>query len=237
VLFSAGLWVILVGLIFGGLPPITIATALSISVMLAVVVNLRAGLVFSLSYMLAWLLYIGLGSAQLAPVPYFTGSALTSWFLAVASVWLVLLPIPELIRKLRASASLQHAVIEATTDGILVVNQLGKVEIFNQRFIEIWGIDPELRRTLDDGVLLNLSSNNCFIRRIFCKKFRSCMPTLIAPALTCCTSRMAELWNAIPSRSAWMSRSWGGSGVFGTSRPASRRRSPCVKVMNSSRPF
>jgi diguanylate cyclase (GGDEF)-like protein/PAS domain S-box-containing protein len=155
VMFSAGLWVILVGLIFGGLPPITIATALSISVMLAVVVNLRAGLVFSLSYMLAWLLYIGLGSAQLAPVPYFIGSPLTSWLLAASSVWLVLLPIPELIRKLRASASLQHAVIEATTDGILVVNQLGKVEIFNQRFIEIWGIDPELRRTLDDGVLLN----------------------------------------------------------------------------------
>ena len=138
--FAVLLWVILVSLIYAGLPPVTAGTAVAMAVMLAVIVNLRAGVVFGVSYLAAWLLYIVLQSANLAPAPYFTGATLTGWFIGAVAIWLVLLPIPELVHGLHKAASLHRAVIEAATDGILVVNSQGAVETYNQRFIDLWHI-------------------------------------------------------------------------------------------------
>ena len=59
-LFSVGLWLLLVGLIYGGLPPVAAGAAVAMAMMLAVVVSVRSGMVFGVSYLLAWLLYIGL---------------------------------------------------------------------------------------------------------------------------------------------------------------------------------
>jgi diguanylate cyclase (GGDEF)-like protein/PAS domain S-box-containing protein len=153
-LFATGLWGVLVGLIFAGLPPYSAATALAMAVMLAVVVHAGAGIFFGVAYLLAWLLYVVLQSAQLAPVPYFDGNPLTGWFIGAVAFWLVLLPIPELVRSLRRAASLQRAVIEATTDGILVVNNDGKVETYNQRFVDMWRIPAEYLNTHNDSGLL-----------------------------------------------------------------------------------
>lgn len=153
-IFASGMWIVLVALLYAGLPPVTATTAMAMALMLAVVVNLRAGVLFGASYMLAWLLYLGLGSANLAPAPYFTASPLTSWFISAAAVWLVLLPSPSLVRNLRKAASLHHAVVEAATDGILVVSKLGKVESYNGQFIRLWGLPTDLVQRGDDAALL-----------------------------------------------------------------------------------
>ena len=50
--------------------------------------------------------------------------------------------------------SLQRATLEATVDGILVVDNEGKVSIFNRKFLEIWSIPDELAQTRDDNKLL-----------------------------------------------------------------------------------
>lgn len=172
IFFAAGLWVVLVGLIYGGLPPATAGTAVAMAVMLAVVVHLRAGVIFGASYLLAWLLYIALQAAHLAPPPYFVGTTLTGWFIAAIAIWLVLLPIPELIHQLRKAGSLHHAVIEAATDGILVLNNQGKVETYNQRFIDFWHIPAAYFDTQNDNDLLDFLARQLLDPNQFLQKMR-----------------------------------------------------------------
>lgn len=105
-IFAAFTWVTLVGLIFVGSPPITIATALAVSIMLCIVVSTRAGALFATSYMIAWFAYIVLGNWDLAPEPYFHDRPIVSWFIGVFTVWLVLLPVPALVRNMREAISL-----------------------------------------------------------------------------------------------------------------------------------
>jgi diguanylate cyclase (GGDEF)-like protein len=171
-LFAVGLWVILVSLIYAGLPPVTAGTAIAMAVMLAVVVHLRAGVIFGASYLLAWLSYIVLQSAHLTPPPYFPGSPLTGWIIGAVAIWLVLLPIPELVRNLHKAASLQRAVIEATADGILVVNNEGKVETYNQRFVDFWHIPPAYLNTRNDSDLLDFVAHQLVDPDSFLQKVR-----------------------------------------------------------------
>ncbi len=157
-IFAAGIWTVLTGLMFAGLPPIS-TVALAVAVMLAVVNSLRASLFFAAAYFLAWLTYIALQSANLAPDIYFTGAPLTGWFISLIAIWLLLLPITELVHNLHHAASLQTAVIEAATDGILVVNKEGHVETHNQNFADLWNIPQELLNKADDHALLDFVSD------------------------------------------------------------------------------
>lgn len=52
---------------------------------------------------------------------------------------------------LRESLSLQHATLESTADGILVVNTSGTVTAFNHRFAELWRIPQSLLDTRDNA--------------------------------------------------------------------------------------
>lgn len=61
----------------------------------------------------------------------------------------------SLEQALRESEELLKATIEATADGILVVNENGKVLHANKRFAEIWNIPNELIETRDDKKLLD----------------------------------------------------------------------------------
>jgi diguanylate cyclase (GGDEF)-like protein/PAS domain S-box-containing protein len=153
-LFSGGLWLVLMALIVGGLPPIATTAMLAIAVMLSVVVSLRAGAIYSGAYMLAWLAYLVSARLGVAPEPYFIGNPLVSWFIGLISIWLVLLPIPTLIRQMRMALSLQHATLEAASDGILVISDKRRVVTYNARFASLWRIPAELFAASDDKILM-----------------------------------------------------------------------------------
>jgi PAS domain S-box-containing protein len=51
-------------------------------------------------------------------------------------------------------SSLLHATVESSADGLLVVDNSGKVSLYNQRFAELWGLPRELLALNDDDALL-----------------------------------------------------------------------------------
>ena len=51
--------------------------------------------------------------------------------------------------ELKQSLSLLNATLNSTTDGIVAVNTAGKIVSFNQKFVEIWGLSPEILRLPD----------------------------------------------------------------------------------------
>jgi diguanylate cyclase (GGDEF)-like protein/PAS domain S-box-containing protein len=55
---------------------------------------------------------------------------------------------------LRGGEELLRSTIESTADGILVVDNKGKVALTNNRFAEMWGIPADLLRSRDDARLL-----------------------------------------------------------------------------------
>jgi PAS domain S-box-containing protein len=55
---------------------------------------------------------------------------------------------------LRQSASLLEATLEATADGILVVDLHGKIISHNQRFLDLWRIPPSMSLVREDSTLL-----------------------------------------------------------------------------------
>jgi diguanylate cyclase (GGDEF)-like protein/PAS domain S-box-containing protein len=51
--------------------------------------------------------------------------------------------------------SLLEATIESTTDGILVVNSSGHIVLYNQKFVELWGIPDSILVSRDDSQALS----------------------------------------------------------------------------------
>ena len=67
--------------------------------------------------------------------------------------------------------SLLEATIESTTDGILVVNSSGNMVLYNQKFVELWGIPDSILKTRDDGqalkhVLAQLKDPDEFLAKV-----------------------------------------------------------------------
>jgi PAS domain-containing protein len=55
--------------------------------------------------------------------------------------------------------SLLKAVFESTADGILIVDNEGKVVLYNHRFEILWSIPQEITKTKDDKTLLEFILN------------------------------------------------------------------------------
>jgi diguanylate cyclase (GGDEF)-like protein/PAS domain S-box-containing protein len=71
----------------------------------------------------------------------------------------------------RQSLSLLEATLESTTDGILVVDQNGRIVSYNQRFAEMWRIPPEVLQTHDDDralafVIEQLADPEAFLGKV-----------------------------------------------------------------------
>ena len=67
--------------------------------------------------------------------------------------------------------SLLKATLEATADGILVVDRDGKIVSFNRKFVEMWRIPPEIIASRDDNqalafVLDQLRDPERFVRKV-----------------------------------------------------------------------
>jgi signal transduction histidine kinase/CheY-like chemotaxis protein len=74
-------------------------------------------------------------------------------------------------RALRHANSLLSATLDATADGVLVVDSLGKISGFNQRFLDLWRIPPELAARRDDEaelafVVNQLQEPDVFMQRV-----------------------------------------------------------------------
>jgi PAS domain S-box-containing protein len=71
----------------------------------------------------------------------------------------------------QANVSLLRATLEATADGILVVDTAGKIVTFNKRFTELWNLPDGIVTTRDDAKAIEWVSNQLkfpeeFVRRI-----------------------------------------------------------------------
>jgi PAS domain S-box-containing protein len=57
-------------------------------------------------------------------------------------------------RRLERKRSLLRATLEATADGLLVVDRAGKVVTYNERFVSLWRLPGALVRSKDDAAIL-----------------------------------------------------------------------------------
>jgi PAS domain S-box-containing protein len=69
------------------------------------------------------------------------------------------------------SASLLHATLEATADGILAVTTGGELISFNEKLVQMWGISEEVRNSMDRTVRLTFLTKQvkdptAFLRRV-----------------------------------------------------------------------
>src|SRR5260370_2233560 len=71
----------------------------------------------------------------------------------VGSCWDVT-ELKDTTQNLKAALSLLKATINATADGILVVDREGKVTAHNPPFLDLWQIPADLAEHLDDERLL-----------------------------------------------------------------------------------
>jgi two-component system, cell cycle sensor histidine kinase and response regulator CckA len=60
---------------------------------------------------------------------------------------------------LRHSLALQRATLESTTDGILVINNLGNIAEYNQQFATMWNVPPDMLQTMHDSTILKFIVN------------------------------------------------------------------------------
>jgi len=81
-------------------------------------------------------------------------AALVSLAVVAAVLGLTLRANRRNARALKTSLSLLHATLDASADGVLVVDLKGSVSGFNRRFVELWNIPAELAERRDDHRLL-----------------------------------------------------------------------------------
>jgi diguanylate cyclase (GGDEF)-like protein/PAS domain S-box-containing protein len=147
-------------------------------------VALYAAFFFSRSQAALQVAFVGLCYAVVLVVGNQSGEEGARWLITMGSVIVTALLfgyIKELLdrrlaekerseRELEASLSLQHATLESTADGILVVDREGRMVSFNQRFKEMWRIPQEILDRGDDDSALALASSQLLEPESFVEK-------------------------------------------------------------------
>jgi diguanylate cyclase (GGDEF)-like protein/PAS domain S-box-containing protein len=78
---------------------------------------------------------------------------------------------------LQRSHSLLAAALEATADGILIVNRVGEVISFNRRFLELWRMPQNMSKSLNEKQLLDIVLNQLLHPDVFLDKVRALYQT------------------------------------------------------------
>ena len=100
-IFGTAAGTLAAAMLFLGLHTTVALFVFAIATMLIVVLGVRAGTLFAVGYMAAWLLYIVLDAQGMAPPKLFPSPPLTGWMISIISLLLILLPLPELISHMR----------------------------------------------------------------------------------------------------------------------------------------
>ncbi len=79
--------------------------------------------------------------------------------------------------ELETSLSLLRATLEATADGILVVDQDGKIVTYNQKFVEMWQIPPDILEARDDSQAIDHILGQLLQPQSFLEKVRQLYAT------------------------------------------------------------
>ncbi|RMD49072.1 MAG: PAS domain S-box protein [Ignavibacteria bacterium] len=74
-------------------------------------------------------------------------------------------------QEIEESLSLLQTTVESTADGILVVGNDGIIKLYNQKFLDIWGIPEDLLKEKEDSVLISYVHDQLkdpvgFLRRV-----------------------------------------------------------------------
>jgi diguanylate cyclase (GGDEF)-like protein/PAS domain S-box-containing protein len=74
-------------------------------------------------------------------------------------------------QQLETSFSLLQATLESTADGLMVVDNAGKIQSYNRKFAEMWGLSEEVLQTRDNAKAVNdvlalLKDPDAFLARI-----------------------------------------------------------------------
>jgi PAS domain S-box-containing protein len=80
-------------------------------------------------------------------------SAGLAGIILLAGLWVIVLR-----RQVRARTEALRATLESTADGILVADSARRVISFNQKFVEMWGVDVSLLTAGDDAPVLDLAA-------------------------------------------------------------------------------
>src|SRR5262249_3913762 len=75
----------------------------------------------------------------------------------------------EAIQKVKTARSLLEAPIEATADGLLVVDPASRLAKYNRRFLSLWHIDEDLAKQGDDRELIAQVAEQLEDPDAFCK--------------------------------------------------------------------
>ena len=79
----------------------------------------------------------------------------------------------EANRKLLENEAQLHVILESTADGILAVDNRGKVVMISRRFVELWRIPQSIATGCDDKLLLDFVLNQVCDPDIFLEKVQS----------------------------------------------------------------
>ncbi|MBA3813306.1 MAG: EAL domain-containing protein [Alphaproteobacteria bacterium] len=80
--------------------------------------------------------------------------------------------IEERTASLRSSLSLTRSTLESSTDGIIVIDNEGKIIDYNKRFVELWGVSPSMMASKKYSILIEYMLNQINNKKTYVEKLK-----------------------------------------------------------------